>query len=918
MKLRNALSTLTVVGIAFCVLIAFGIPTFGQEAQLQNEASAPKPAPAMNEVLQHNIENWVLQGRGIPNDWSHHHLVFSNPGTEQDAIKNGTHDRWLSIVNDPRYIIQQLKRRAAQGPAAADIASIQETAQAATQDPTPAAKLKKSKMKKDWSESLGSGAAASASGTFTGAPTASQTVEITDGSNTLTLTATASTKTGTVNNTQFSGADPGDTVTIGGVVYEFGASQSGANGCSGTSYNVCVWWGETNTQATQSLEAAINNNPSECPSQVAGNGTWGSTCYTVVTAGDAPNPGASAIRSNHTVTVTNLTYTALALATNDTGTFSLSASSISQVASCSSSTTGTLIIDGNSTSQQAANLAGAIAACETSYPTVGVTATSSGATVTVTATTAGPGGNSIGIPETLSNFTWANGATTLSGGEIATVQPNMWPAVYGASLTSASCSDFAVYPTGQAGSSTAANIIAYDNLYVGAGACEPAKPTVYWAYNTGAYAVTTSPILSVDGKQIAFIESNGATASLVLIKWAAETGESVTAPLTLANSASGSAYRSCTPTASTPCMYTIAFTNGDNDTLSAPFYDFASDDALYVGDDSGNLHQFTGVFVGSPAESGGPWPVSLGAAKIASPVYDSVSGYVFAGDMVGTLHSVGSGNAGTIAGNKHGTASGLGDAIADGPLVDGNAKYLYTFVTTSSLSEPGANAVYGYSTAFTTNATPGVVPLGTGNTGYYLYSGSFDNIYFESSTNTGNLYVVGNTGATNGAALYQVGISNGVLSGTWSTPVLGLTTSGAHPWPSPLTEFCNGSCTVADGVTSGNDYVFFSVTNAAVGGCTAGAGHGCILSYKVSNPASVGISGTGLTVTTPGTNGCWATGGIEIDNAAATTGASQIYFVNLNGAAAGGGAGGGTPTSSNCTSGAGPTIQAVQASQASP
>src|ERR1019366_116629 len=90
-----------------------------------------KPAPVMNEVLRHNIEDWALQGRGVPEDWSHHHLVFSNPGTEEDAIANGTHDRWLSIVNDPRYIIQQLKRRAARGPVAANIASIEQTAQAA-------------------------------------------------------------------------------------------------------------------------------------------------------------------------------------------------------------------------------------------------------------------------------------------------------------------------------------------------------------------------------------------------------------------------------------------------------------------------------------------------------------------------------------------------------------------------------------------------------------------------------------------------------------------------------------------------------------------------------------------------------------------------------------------------------------------
>jgi hypothetical protein len=59
------------------------------------------------------------------------------------------------------------------------------------------------------------------------------------------------------------------------------------------------------------------------------------------------------------------------------------------------------------------------------------------------------------------------------------------------------------------------------------------------------------------------------------------------------------------------------------------------------------------------------------------------------------------------------------------------------------------------------------------------------------------------------------------------------------------------SCGVTDGVV---DYAFFSVN---VGnGCTNTAGYGCILSYNVSNPAAVAISGTGLNVPASGTNGC--------------------------------------------------------------
>jgi hypothetical protein len=372
-------------------------------------------------------------------------------------------------------------------------------------------------------------------------------------------------------------------------------------------------------------------------------------------------------------------------------------------------------------------------------------------------------------------------------------------------------------------------------------------------------------------------------------------------------------------------MTTVPFTNGKNDTLSAPFYDFAgSDDVLYVGDDSGNLHQFTGVFIGNPAESGNPW-VNLGTNKLSSPVYDSNSGRVIVGDMGGALHSV------TATGTVF-TAPGLGDAIADAPMVDGSAGSLYAFVTTSgSYSETGLNAVYEFSTGFTTFGFPGVEPVGTGGAGYYLYAGDFDNVYYEATSPlSGSLYVVGNTGNTNaaGGTLYRIPIVSGGMRPTVTVAAVSGTTD--HPWPSPATEFCNNGaspCAVSTGLpncpsgvtctSSGTDYLFFSVYRGTVASCNNAAGVGCILSYNISNPSSVVHAGNGLNVTTPGTPGCWATGGILPDNSATTTGASQIYFVNLNGAAAGG-AGGGTPTSSNCAAGAGPTIQATQAQQSNP
>ncbi len=49
-------------------------------------------------------------GMGLVDDWSHHHLIFSNPGTFAEAIANGRYSQWYQTVTDPRYIMQQMKR----------------------------------------------------------------------------------------------------------------------------------------------------------------------------------------------------------------------------------------------------------------------------------------------------------------------------------------------------------------------------------------------------------------------------------------------------------------------------------------------------------------------------------------------------------------------------------------------------------------------------------------------------------------------------------------------------------------------------------------------------------------------------------------------------------------------------------------
>ncbi|MGA8646086.1 MAG: hypothetical protein WB628_04530, partial [Candidatus Sulfotelmatobacter sp.] len=112
----------------------------------------------------------------------------------------------------------------------------------------------------------------------------------------------------------------------------------------------------------------------------------------------------------------------------------------------------------------------------------------------------------------------------------ATIGAGNYPAKYSLTTTSANCSnDFVVYPTGLAGSNTQASIVAYTNLYSG---CGGTVPSVYWAYYIGAgNTIRSSPVFSLDGTQIAFMQRNTSEeALLVLLKWKASTTESVGNP----------------------------------------------------------------------------------------------------------------------------------------------------------------------------------------------------------------------------------------------------------------------------------------------------------------------------------------------------------------------------------------------------
>ena len=128
----------------------------------------------------------------------------------------------------------------------------------------------------------------------------------------------------------------------------------------------------------------------------------------------------------------------------------------------------------------------------------------------------------------------------------------IYPAKYEFYSDEANCDDattpdYVVYNTGLAGSATQPNIVAYDNLYSGCPTTSVPVPNVYWQYFTGG-TILTNPVLSLDGTQVAFVQTNASSqAQLVVLKWAK--GLAVMTP----TSVSAAAYPSC----AAPCMTVI-------------------------------------------------------------------------------------------------------------------------------------------------------------------------------------------------------------------------------------------------------------------------------------------------------------------------------------------------------------------------
>ena len=417
-------------------------------------------------------------------------------------------------------------------------------------------------------------------------------------------------------------------------------------------------------------------------------------------------------------------------------------------------------------------------------------------------------------------------------GNNATVGAGNFPAKFSFSVTTANCAsapkpDYVVFSTGLQSAAATASIIAVDNLY--SGCASGTVPTIYWAYNTttaAAGTVKTSPVLSANGSQIAFVQTSGTNGTLILLKWKANNG-TLAAPVAPSNVAAGS-YFTCTA----PCMTTFPLkTSGGtatDDTTSSVYYDYTNDIA-WVGDSSGLLHKFTPVFKATPAEvTSAPWPVAADSthpSALTSPVYDHVSNNVFVGDVAGYVSAV---NAITGAATVSARVENSTVGIVASPILDQTAQKIYVFAAnnggTGCAGSPCAS-VFQFSTTFSSGATGSQTRLGASNANPNpMYAGAFDSAYYKSTNATGNLYGCGHTGGN--PILYQIPITAGVMP-AGGVVMSSTTVNGSNAACSPVTDIVNPN--LAGGA---EERIFVSPQNN--GRPTACGGKGCAESFIVT------------------------------------------------------------------------------------
>ncbi|HEY7098140.1 MAG TPA: hypothetical protein VH437_15545 [Terriglobales bacterium] len=467
------------------------------------------------------------------------------------------------------------------------------------------------------------------------------------------------------------------------------------------------------------------------------------------------------------------------------------------------------------------------------------------------------------------------------------VAQNMYPAKFTFDVggTPDCTNDYVVFALNAAGANGGqANLVGINRLYSGANPrfCNNANPRVNWAYNGTTVAgglIRTSPVISLNGTKIAYVESLANRTIFHILTWVAGQGTSAT------NAVNPTANGACT--AATSCLKSLTLSATATDTFSSPWVDYATDKA-FVGSDDGKIYRISCVF--NCALNSNPtidWTFTLPVAGTGGalpqpngPVYNSPYGYLIVGDQLGELWTI-KANTGTptlVAGpimvggggctvinppGRTGTPAPCTPAlgaygIPDSIILDarGNSKKILAF--SGNDGTVGSAAVVAQLDQTLTNLIRAHVGLG----GINIHTGALDNNYWGTTPATGRLFMCGTGPADTTPYHYWIGFTSYPKMNTTPTGSL-QRLNAANVQCVPYTEFFNPNINLG-GVAGHHDLLMSGLVDATNG-------------YIITNDISTGVITAGLnSVNYPG-----GISGIIIDNSSTQSQASSLYFSTL-------------------------------------
>jgi hypothetical protein len=866
--------------LAVATLLSTGAPIFAQEP----------PAVSVSGT----------QVTGFPDDWSHHHVVFSNPGTEQEAIQGGRQAEWQKVVNDPRYVLQQLRRNSpVQGPAATDAEYrarwVSEASPRSAASGTPGIGLPTSGLNgglsghslrpirgggvrqnrannggvnSDWNESVG---------------TTTNSTAINYPAKWNLATASAS-------------------CTSDFVIYPTGQAGISTQASIISYYNLyssCVggtvpsvdWAYYTGGTISLAPTFSLNGN------QVAFVQTTGSGSVTATTAS-----------GSKTFTVTTGTINSSEVGSLITGTGIPTGDTIAGV----SGTTGTLT-----------TAAGAGSGTGTALTIIGVAQL-----VLLTYPLTPPGTGVLGTPiapTAETNTAYYNGGTGCTA-------PCSFTATLNGSPADTWSSPYIDY--------------ASDTLYVGDAVGKLHKFTPVFKGAPAEVITAPWPVQMAHGTPTVTNDTN----QLASPVYDSTSGNVFVGSTTSVSTTTGGFFYGVT--ASTGLIHGYSSTQIDKQ--------YGVRDAPLLDPTAGEVYAFSGD---NPAGDSAVYQFPTNFTS-ATTLVDETTGagatsddaYVFSGALDNTYYT--SSNSASPTGNLYVCASGLGGTLYQIPIT---ANVMGTPVAGPTLTDAGhygrcsefteflnSNATIA-ATAATGTATVASSPSGGGWTGaaptvtigataYTFVTGTPAANQVVKVTTGGSPTtreqetaqnfeaVINNTSsecATAGCvAAAQVANASATASYTAGTTVVNLTaTTTGTAGDFTLTTSTAGDVAVSGGsnganAVSGPDLLFFSNFAGTQGTCTNDTADGCVMSFNITTPSSFGVGTTPLgtlniasqnLTTASATNPAAVTSGIVVDNSATTGGASEIYFLTQDNSGA-----------TACVTGGADGICAIQASQTAP